>query len=327
MDSGGSRAAKKRAKKRKQQQQPAAPSPSPSQQEPPAAAANANAKSKAPAAAAQQPARKKVKKATAAAALDELDAVDPSLLVGKPISHISQIMAAANPTADSGAKGKFSRKSAMAAASAGEIAAGKKSKGKAAVLDTLNHNPNDMDHNGVRVVTVQPADLEGRPTADEILADAGLPSDERARELLGWLCAPVSPKEFMARHFEQQPLVVKRNACAPEWLAGLLSTEAIAKAVKVNRLAQGQEVSLTKFDAKKKKRLNYHRDGEVLLPKQFNQALSQGLSVRLLCPQKHHDMLWRTLQVTRARAMRTRAMHAYWMSRHARRLTLTGQQG
>ena len=33
------------------------------------------------------------------------------------------------------------------------------------------------------------------------------------------------------------------------------------------------------------------------MPKQFNAALEEGLSVRLLCPQKHHDLLWKVMGV------------------------------
>ena len=225
--SGGSRAAKKRAKKRKQQQQQQQQQqplpPQPHQAQP-----------------AEAPPPKKAKKAKKATpSLDDIDAVDAALLKGKPISHVSQIFAAAasKPTA----KGKTSRKSAMAGASAGEIAAGRATTKRAAKLDA--HDPRDVDHNGVRMLTVGTGELEDYSSAADILADVGLPSDQRASTLLGWLCAPVSAEEFMERHFEKQPLVVKRHAHAADWYSGLLSTGAIAKSVKVNRLEQGQEVS------------------------------------------------------------------------------------
>jgi len=41
-----------------------------------------------------------------------------------------------------------------------------------------------------------------------------------------------------------------------------------------------------------KTRCTVHEPGSPLLPSRFEGALAEGASVRLLAPQKHHDLLW-----------------------------------
>ena len=52
-------------------------------------------------------------------------------------------------------------------------------------------------------------------------------------------------------------------------------------------------MTLTKYNGKKRR--NLHEAGSPLTPKRFDEALAAGLSVRLLCPQKHHDNCWASL--------------------------------
>ena len=128
--------------------------------------------------------------------------------------------------------------------------------------------------------------------AEAILADEGLSSSERSRALLGFLVAPVPVDEFLAAHFEEAPLLVRRATARPGWYGDLLSKKGIARQVQIQRLVQGHEVTLSRYDPARKVRVNVHADGEPLLPSRFAGALAEGASVRLLAPQKHHDALW-----------------------------------
>ena len=152
---------------------------------------------------------------------------------------------------------------------------------------------------------------------DEILGDEELDSTGRARALLQWLVAPLPVAAFMKEHFEKRPLLVRRHAVDPTWYhskdaggdEGLLSRSSIARTIKIQRLRQGEEVTLTHYDPAKGIRQNFiaaggggksqedagSDPGPPLMSSQFEEALRTGASVRLLCPQKYSDDLWAVL--------------------------------
>ena len=103
---------------------------------------------------------------------------------------------------------------------------------------------------------------------ESLLGDEALDSPARARALLAWLVAPLCVEDFLEQHFETAPLLVRRSAAAPHYYSAsgvgstsssggsgggaLLSKAAIARQVKVQRLVQGEEVTLTRFDPRTK---------------------------------------------------------------------------
>jgi len=151
---------------------------------------------------------------------------------------------------------------------------------------------------GMRVVDASRASLTAANGAygsyEDILGNETLTSGDRAEALLQWLVAPMPVAEFMAAHYEAAPLLV-RGRGKDYFGAGqgmLLSRAAIARTVRLQRLVQGHEVTLTKYDPVAAVRRNVHVDGTALLPSRFEEALAGGASVRLLAPQKHADALW-----------------------------------
>jgi len=124
----------------------------------------------------------------------------------------------------------------------------------------------------VRIVEASSASLEaamassaGGPGSnlESLLSDESMAASDRAKALLAWLVAPLPVEEFMAQHFESAPLLVRRSAAAPHWYTAngikstssdevLLSKAAIVRQVKMQRLTQGEEVTLTRFDPRAK---------------------------------------------------------------------------
>lgn len=132
--------------------------------------------------------------------------------------------------------------------------------------------PTAQSTSKVRIVEASSASLEaamaecaGGPGSnlESLLSDESMTASDRARALLAWLVAPLSVEEFMAQHFESSPLLVRRSATAPHWYTAngiksssseevLLSKDAIMRQVKMQRLTQGEEVTLTRFDPRAK---------------------------------------------------------------------------
>lgn len=129
-------------------------------------------------------------------------------------------------------------------------------------------------------------------TYHDILSDETLDSDERASTLLSWMVAPLSADEFMEKYYEKKPILIKRNKINSKWFNGLMSKKTIEKKLSIQRIIQGEEVTLSRYDPRNKERINLHQNGLPLLLSKFNDVLnSDGASVRFLAPQKYFDTL------------------------------------
>jgi len=139
------------------------------------------------------------------------------------------------------------------------------------------------------------APVPGVRAPGALAADEALPSDAKAALALTWLVSPVSPEEFLADHWERRPLLVRRRGGAAGHWGGLLSAAAIKESLRLQRLVQGEDLTVTHFDGRA--RADRHVNGKRFTPRDLEEALDQGSSVRLLCPQKHHDGVWSLLSL------------------------------
>lgn len=137
----------------------------------------------------------------------------------------------------------------------------------------------------------QDAPVPGLRALGKLAADDALTSDARAAAALAWLVAPLSAEDFLEQHFERRPLLVRRRGAATAgWYRDLLSTEAIRESLRLQRLVQGEDLTVTHYDGRQ--RADRHAAGQRLGPRELAAALEAGSSVRLLCPQRHHDGVW-----------------------------------
>lgn len=124
----------------------------------------------------------------------------------------------------------------------------------------------------------------------ELTEEANLSSTTLARMYLQWLIAPVSVEEFYEKYWEKQPLCIKRKN--PSYYDGWFSKEEMERIFRDHSLAYGEEVDLTKYIDGKRQTLNPTGSASA---KDVWKHYKDGCSVRLLCPQRYSDPMWKLL--------------------------------
>lgn len=128
--------------------------------------------------------------------------------------------------------------------------------------------------------------------AHELATNAELHSATKARLLFEWLIYPLKADEFYANYWEQRPLVIKRKC--PSFYDGWFSKDDMDRILKEHTLHYGQDLDLTKYVDETRYTLN--PEGAAT-SKQVWKHYDDGCSVRMLCPQKFSDPVWKLLSV------------------------------
>uniref|UniRef100_M4C072 Bifunctional lysine-specific demethylase and histidyl-hydroxylase n=1 Tax=Hyaloperonospora arabidopsidis (strain Emoy2) TaxID=559515 RepID=M4C072_HYAAE len=142
----------------------------------------------------------------------------------------------------------------------------------------------------VLLVVQQHVAAEDIVDAFKLVAQTDLHSATKARLLFTWLLYPVTPEEFYEKYWEQRPLVIKRNA--PSYYDGWFSRQEIDRILKTHTLEYGTDLDLTKYVDDTRHTLNPSSSATA---KEVWKHFDDGCSVRLLCPQKFSDHVWKLL--------------------------------
>lgn len=126
----------------------------------------------------------------------------------------------------------------------------------------------------------------------ELVANTELHSATKARLLFEWMIYPVKADEFYAHYWEKRPLVIKRQC--PSFYDGWFSKAELDRVLKEHTLSYGQDVDLTKYVDDTRYTLN---PSGAATAKQVWKHFDDGCSVRMLCPQKFCDSVWKLLSV------------------------------
>ncbi|ETI43131.1 hypothetical protein F443_11842 [Phytophthora nicotianae P1569] len=126
--------------------------------------------------------------------------------------------------------------------------------------------------------------------AHELVSQTDVHSATKARMLLTWLLYPVTPEDFYQNYWEQRPLAIKRNF--PSYYDGWFSKQEIDRILKTHTLEYGTDLDLTKYVDNTRHTLN---PSGAATAKQVWKHYDDGCSVRLLCPQKFSDNVWKLL--------------------------------
>ncbi|XP_057272191.1 ribosomal oxygenase 1 [Pezoporus wallicus] len=117
-------------------------------------------------------------------------------------------------------------------------------------------------------------------------------SRQRAAELFRWLLAPVSPAEFVRRHWERAPLLVRRSE--PGYYAGLFSTAEFDAALRGGEVHFGTHLDVTSYAEGVRET---HNPSGRALPAVVWDFYQNGCSLRLLSPQTFSDTVWHFLAI------------------------------
>ncbi|GLE09294.1 hypothetical protein PINS_up020903 [Pythium insidiosum] len=126
----------------------------------------------------------------------------------------------------------------------------------------------------------------------DIASQTDLHSATQAKLLFEWLIHPMTREEFYAKYWERRPLVIKRKA--PKYYDGWFSKDEIDRILKEHTLEYGADLDLTKYVDNTRHTLN--PDGAATA-KTVWKHYNDGCSVRLLCPQKFSDPMWKLLSI------------------------------
>lgn len=126
--------------------------------------------------------------------------------------------------------------------------------------------------------------------AHELVAQTDVHSATKARMLLTWLLYPVTPEEFYDKYWEQRPLAIKRNFRS--YYDGWFSKAEVDRILKTHTLEYGADLDLTKYVDSTRHTLNPSGSATA---KEVWKHFDDGCSVRLLCPQKFSDDVWKLL--------------------------------
>ncbi|NWW90290.1 RIOX1 oxygenase, partial [Rhynochetos jubatus] len=121
-------------------------------------------------------------------------------------------------------------------------------------------------------------------------------SRQRAAELFRWLVAPVAPGEFLGRHWEQRPLLVRRGD--PGYYAGLFSTADFDAALRGGEVHFGTHLDVTSYAEGVRET---HNPSGRALPAVVWDFYQNGCSLRLLNPQAFSPTVWHFLSVLQER--------------------------
>ncbi|NWX60377.1 RIOX1 oxygenase, partial [Promerops cafer] len=117
-------------------------------------------------------------------------------------------------------------------------------------------------------------------------------SRQRAAELFRWLLAPVAPAEFLGRHWERTPLLVRRGD--PGYYAGLFSTADFDAALRGGEVHFGTHLDVTSYAEGVRET---HNPSGRALPAVVWDFYQNGCSLRLLCPQAFSPTVWHFLSI------------------------------
>ncbi|XP_054256578.1 ribosomal oxygenase 1 [Indicator indicator] len=117
-------------------------------------------------------------------------------------------------------------------------------------------------------------------------------SRQRAAELFRWLVAPVPPGEFLGRHWEREPLLVRRGD--PGYYAGLFSTADFDAALRDSEVHFGTHLDVTSYAEGVRET---HNPSGRALPAVVWDFYQNGCSLRLLCPQAFSPTVWHFLSI------------------------------
>ncbi|RLW10223.1 hypothetical protein DV515_00002255 [Chloebia gouldiae] len=117
-------------------------------------------------------------------------------------------------------------------------------------------------------------------------------SRQRAAELFRWLLAPVAPAEFLGRHWERAPLLVRRGD--PGYYAGLFSTADFDAALRGGEVHFGTHLDVTSYAEGVRET---HNPSGRALPAVVWDFYQNGCSLRLLCPQAFSPTVWHFLSI------------------------------
>ncbi|CAI5728392.1 unnamed protein product [Hyaloperonospora brassicae] len=142
----------------------------------------------------------------------------------------------------------------------------------------------------IPLVVQQRVAAEDVVDAFQLVANTDTPSATKARLLFAWLLYPVTPEEFYDKYWEQRPLVVKRQCSS--YYDGWFSRQEVDRILKTHTLDYGTDVDLTKYVDDTRHTVNPSGSATA---KQVWTHFDDGSSVRLLCPQKFSDSVWKLL--------------------------------
>ncbi|ETV71122.1 hypothetical protein H257_13520 [Aphanomyces astaci] len=128
--------------------------------------------------------------------------------------------------------------------------------------------------------------------AHELSEDTGLHSSTKAKMYFQWLIYPVTVEDFYANYWERKPLHIKRNF--PDYYDGWFNRQEIERMLKEHTLAYGEDIDLTKYENETRTTLN---PSGTATSKTVWKHFEDGCSVRLLCPQKFSDKMWKMLSI------------------------------
>ncbi|KAM7109316.1 ribosomal oxygenase 1 isoform 1-T1 [Ciconia maguari] len=117
-------------------------------------------------------------------------------------------------------------------------------------------------------------------------------SRQRAAELFRWLVAPVAPGEFLGRHWERAPLLVRRGD--PGYYAGLFSTADFDAALRGGEVHFGTHLDVTSYAEGVRET---HNPSGRALPAVVWDFYQNGCSLRLLSPQAFSPTVWHFLSI------------------------------
>ncbi|XP_064280565.1 ribosomal oxygenase 1 isoform X1 [Passer domesticus] len=117
-------------------------------------------------------------------------------------------------------------------------------------------------------------------------------SRQRAAELFRWMLAPVAPAEFLGRHWERAPLLVRRGD--PGYYAGLFSTADFDAALRGGEVHFGTHLDVTSYAEGVRET---HNPSGRALPAVVWDFYQNGCSLRLLCPQAFSATVWHFLSI------------------------------
>ncbi|KAM4898934.1 ribosomal oxygenase 1 [Sylvia borin] len=117
-------------------------------------------------------------------------------------------------------------------------------------------------------------------------------SRQRAAELFRWMLAPVAPAEFLGRHWERAPLLVRRGD--PGYYAGLFSTADFDAALRGGEVHFGTHLDVTSYAEGMRET---HNPSGRALPAVVWDFYQNGCSLRLLCPQAFSPTVWQFLSI------------------------------
>ncbi|CEG36622.1 bifunctional lysine-specific demethylase and histidyl-hydroxylase no66 [Plasmopara halstedii] len=140
------------------------------------------------------------------------------------------------------------------------------------------------------LIIEQKIDANDVVDAHDLVSRIDIHSATKARMLLTWLLYPVTPEEFYENYWEQRPLAIKRNYSS--YYDGWFSKHDIDRILKTHTLEYVADLDLTKYLDDTRHTLN---PSGTATANQVWQHFDEGCSVRLLCPQKYSDNVWKLL--------------------------------